>query len=674
MSSLDYIRNHAQSRRNRSPSPSLAKYNSERLAAIVDKLATEHREKHPHWDQDPGPGSGPGLSEMLEEVEMPVCCPLLQIDAAGELQKSFCAVTRRRLAIDQDKLVRDVMAKLRRSGSSTTRKKSSSISSVTSRRDPSARLSLQPSMTPRERSSATDPESEIRRDRRGTATPEESPVLPQNPQSSAPNTISPGVPIPIRSLAANDGISGRPFVRVGTPGTPRSSTPASLSRFDGSMSEAKRGGDQDSGNSGEQGRRRRGTHPRLEQSLPPAKTEEESVDIPVGISRLHMVTLPTLQMKPIYWSPVNDVAVVLRATWFYRDNLGPLEPAVANQLEAGYRELRPWTQTWADELRCAVEVGPLGEEKVVHPLWPTEPERSSKKAAVDFEPPISSDPFCAARCFRGEAAAEGTLEVGASEDPAEAPITTKPFASYCVVYKDGNTAFLLKPSLKPSAYYGRRPVAKARQGITVGIPVVRGFDRAVWDRIHIKTRDTLLRGHSAVLAGDDPSSYSHDPTECLGCRFEKKKGQVTDLVLVAHGIGQKLAERVESFHFTHAINAFRRSMNMELGTDAVRAVLREDHNGIMVLPLNWRLALSFQDGVPMKEEDPTVTTFDLRDIEPGTIPAVRSMISDVMFDIPFFMNAHHKPQMISALVGEANRVVRLWRQNVCDFRSYLPIP
>lgn len=43
-----------------------------------------------------------------------------------------------------------------------------------------------------------------------------------------------------------------------------------------------------------------------------------SAEVAVGVSRLHMVSLPMLQMKPIYWSPVNDVAVVMRATWFYR--------------------------------------------------------------------------------------------------------------------------------------------------------------------------------------------------------------------------------------------------------------------------------------------------------------------------------------------------------------------
>lgn len=47
-------------------------------------------------------------------------------------------------------------------------------------------------------------------------------------------------------------------------------------------------------------------------------TETRAVEVPVGISRLHMTSLPSLQMKPLYWSPVNDVAIVTRATWFYR--------------------------------------------------------------------------------------------------------------------------------------------------------------------------------------------------------------------------------------------------------------------------------------------------------------------------------------------------------------------
>jgi len=100
------------------------------------------------------------------------------------------------------------------------------------------------------------------------------------------------------------------------------------------------------------------------------KDTRELVEVVVGISRLHHVELPTLLMKPIYWSPVHDIAVVTRGTWFYKDTMLPIQPDVANQLEKGYGELRPWSQTWNDELNSAIDVGAAGEEKISHRLWP----------------------------------------------------------------------------------------------------------------------------------------------------------------------------------------------------------------------------------------------------------------------------------------------------------------
>lgn len=342
----------------------------------------------------------------------------------------------------------------------------------------------------------------------------------------------------------------------------------------------------------------------------------------------------------------------------------PVEPAVANQLEAGYRELRAFSDTWADELRSALDVGALGEEKISHSLWPeTVTKRPKGKDLLDPEPPISSDPFCAARCYQGEAAAAGTLEAVQPEDGTAAE--AKPYQNYHVIYKDRDSAFLLKQSLKPSAYYGRRPVAKIMRGLTVGVPVVRGFDWRVWESVHGKKHPQSQRSRSVELR--QASTGRTVQEACPACELDQELDQVTDLVLVAHGIGQKFAERVESFHFTHAINAFRRAINMELGNEAVKSVLRPGQNGIMVLPVNWRHALKFEEGGPMREEDkPAHSDFALKDIEPSTIPAVRSIISDVMFDIPFYMS-HHKPRMIAALVAEANRVYRLWCQNNAGF-------
>ena len=339
----------------------------------------------------------------------------------------------------------------------------------------------------------------------------------------------------------------------------------------------------------------------------------------------------------------------------------PVSPMVANQLEAGYHELQPWTETWSDEVRCAIEVGALGEEKVSYRLWPKETDQRTKDNDLPGQLRISSDPYCAARCFCGEAAAEGSIEPIKPKKESTSDPPFRPFSNYHVMYKNEREAFMLKPSLSPSAYYGRKPLAKIMRGVTIGIPVVRGFDRPKWERIHLKKQPPDRPGVSAA----SESYESHGSGVCAACKADKDQGQVMDLVLVAHGIGQKFAERVESFHFTHAINGFRRAVNLELGSPIVQQVLREGQNGLMILPLNWRMGLSFEDGGPLQEEDKArhgTEGFGLKDIEPNTIPAIRSMISDVMFDIPFYMS-HHKGKMIKALVSEANRVYRLWCRN-----------
>ncbi|EFX06682.1 DNA-directed RNA polymerase 1 subunit [Grosmannia clavigera kw1407] len=519
-----------------------------------------------------------------------------------------------------------------------------------------------------------------------------------------------GNPVPLRPTTTDDGISGKPFVRPIVADRPCSLPLGSLLRGNGSPTEEPLASSTPTNDSPGEAERAR-TAEREKELVTASRMLEDlkaSAAVPVGVSRLHVVDLPTLQMRPIYWSPVHDIAVVQRATWFYRDTMLPLEPAVANQLESLYRELRPWTDTWADELRCALDVGAVGEEKVSQPVWPKPVVRDSKtRGRVEpQEPLVSNDRFCASRCLQGAAAVEGSLErqtVLEEEDAvpdvsegtaqmeardAAAAAAARSFASYHIVFKDGRTAFLLKSSLKPSAYYGRRPVAKICKGATVGIPIVRGFDRDAWSRVHEKaSKATATAAAAAAMraamrevagatdveseAGQNGPEAGHGLIDCPGCRAEKMSSQVTDLVLVAHGVGQKLAERVESFHFTHAINGLRRAVNAELRNPAIQAVLRPDHNGIMLLPVNWRHTVSFEDGGlrPGQEAESGGAVFGLKDIEPDTIPAVRSVISDVMFDIPFYMS-HHKPTMIRALVQEANRVYRLWCRNNPGFAEH----
>ncbi|KAB2577404.1 putative phospholipase [Lasiodiplodia theobromae] len=422
------------------------------------------------------------------------------------------------------------------------------------------------------------------------------------------------------------------------------------------------------------------------------KVSGPSARVPVGVSRLHEVVMPHLQMDPIYWSPLNDVAPVIRGTWFYKDTMLPVEPEVANLLEAGYVSLQPWTQTWRDELNSAVEVGALGEMKIVHPLWPEKQQKSSKRNS-DSRPSTSRGEMVVQTAAEDEPSPEKEREEivehardmidissGADGPDNKASGTAtygrdgrkRLYLDAKVIYSDEKEAYLLRPSLQPSDYYGRRPLANyIRKGRKIGVQVTRGFDQHIWDKLHpdhkTAASEKAREGVSTSHAGAPPKRRAQVDASLA----HSERPVVTDLVLVIHGIGQKLSERIESFHFTHAINAFRREMNVELGTDSVKSHLRDDMGGIMVLPVNWRLSLSFEDGGYRDEDEhPASNQYTLKDITPDALPSVRNIISDVMLDIPYYLSMEHHPKMIAACIREANRIYRLWCANNPGFSQW----
>ncbi|CAG8400425.1 unnamed protein product [Penicillium salamii] len=410
------------------------------------------------------------------------------------------------------------------------------------------------------------------------------------------------------------------------------------------------------------------------------RSEEQDTQskIPVGVSRLHLVELPNLkasrmpscpmsflitlsQMKPIYWSPLQDISNVVRATWFYKNTMFPVETEIANKLEEGYVELKPWTDTWQDELNSCVDNGADAEMKIVHPLW-AKPPTSVGQAANTQDGPGGDTPLddsAESTKFDKNQAAGG---VSAQSE------SIKPYLTSSAIYVNATDAQVLRPSLLPSASRGRRPLGAIRKGRQIGIPVVRGFNRQLWEQIHPSKANPIdVRHYIRKTQSRDPAVPGEQV--CYACKMEESRPPPTDLVLVIHGIGQKLSERMESFHFTHAINAFRREVNMELNNEPVWPHVRQDHGGIMVLPVNWRTKLSLDDpDVESGVEDPASNNFSLDDITPQTLPAIRSLISDVMLDIPYYLS-HHKPKMVKAVIREANRVYRLWCKNNPGFQE-----
>ncbi len=374
--------------------------------------------------------------------------------------------------------------------------------------------------------------------------------------------------------------------------------------------------------------------------------------VPVGVSRLHLVEMPAMLMKPIYWNPINDISDVTRGTWFYTDSMLPLEQDLAVELETGYLDMKPWTDVWQEELNAIVKSGDADAElKVMHKLWPARSSRPSTAGQFSGDIPAT------------EVSQPAT---GVEKDTA----ALRPYQKSSVVYINAKDAQILRPSLLPSVTRSRKPLGAIRKGRQIGVPVVRGFDRAAYEKLHGQSMTTKAAqakvGAYMNQSGDATTTGRH--AACPACKSDEEDvPKVTDLVLVIHGIGQKLSERVDSYHFTHAINGFRREVNVELADQATKGVLREDvHGGIMVLPINWRLMVDFEDKVA--SADPHGNDFRLKDITPDSLPAVRGLISDVMLDIPYYLS-HHKEKMTAAVIKEANRVYRLWCRNNPGFQE-----
>ena len=394
-----------------------------------------------------------------------------------------------------------------------------------------------------------------------------------------------------------------------------------------------------------------------ERSPSPARpSKENQIFVPVGASRLHLVEMPMMLMKPIYWNPINDISNVVRGMWFYQDSMLPVEQEVAVHLEAGYEAMRPWTEVWQEELDAIVVSGAADAElRAMHKLWPEE-EPSRPTTAIDGS------------SHRAVDGSFGTDHPNSSEEKSFE--IARPYRKCSVIYLNAKEAQILKPSLLPSSTRGRKPLGSVRKGRQIGIAVVRGFSQTTWDKLqgHQMSARAVKAQAGASMNQSGDATTAENRAFCAACELDKPRlPSVSDLVLVVHGIGQKLSERVDSYHFTHSINSFRREVNVEKAAQATRGALGAENSGIMVLPVNWRLTVSLDDETNSKEQHEN--DFSLKDITPDSLPTIRNLISDVMLDVPYYLS-HHKEKMTSAVISEANRVYRLWCSNNPGFPSH----
>ncbi|RDA89309.1 hypothetical protein CP532_6237 [Ophiocordyceps camponoti-leonardi (nom. inval.)] len=162
---------------------------------------------------------------------------------------------------------------------------------------------------------------------------------------------------------------------------------------------------------------------------------------------------------------------------------------------------------------------------------------------------------------------------------------------------------------------------------------------------------------------------------------ESQGREIEHLVLVTHGIGQRLGLRMESVNFVHDVNVLRQTLKSVYNNSADLKALNSDPSAgpgdcrVQVLPVCWRHLFEFPKQRQRKAEHDLGDVAgeedrypSLDDITVEGVAFARSLISDLALDVLLYQSSY-RDEIARAVVGETNRIVSLFRQRNADFKG-----
>lgn len=485
-----------------------------------------------------------------------------------------------------------------------------------------------------------------------------------------------------------------------------------------------------SGDLGEDGadRARSGTNTSLEE-------HHETIKVPVNEDYLFDVDVGRRELAPAYWlGPVYDVR---RGTWFYQEGSTqrPCDENLAAQLEEGYLKTKAWklasTSPTTQKPRSASQ--PRARPMSWAPGQISDGKDKASASSQITPQPSSGD-------LRGQAA----VERSGREPPADvghgevSQNTYRLFGAHMgsvVTYQDATTAWLLTDdflSRMNATVYSRF----AGGGHFAGMKMTRGYvnpDKKVAEKdakaakadgVKGKEdadgtnaegataeealarqqspsetrRQTLARQMSSLLESPaqqedlerqdeevrrrDEREIEDDYRETEG---EEQGREIEHLILVTHGIGQRLGLRLESVNFVHDVNTLRKTLKAVYADSKDLRALNADldaaesmNSRIQVLPICWRHLLDFPKQSlkhNRKEHDLADTDVDdeefpsLDDITVEGVPAVRNLITDLALDILLYQSPAYKNHISKIVLSECNRIYKLFMERNPTFNG-----
>lgn len=391
------------------------------------------------------------------------------------------------------------------------------------------------------------------------------------------------------------------------------------------------------------------------------------------------------ELEPAYWiGPIHDVR---RGSWFYFDN-SPCEENLANQLEEGYLKIAPWRKLGSPRSASQPRTRAPTSESMNSPATAATAETPSSNShrlfgahmnttATYFDATtayLSSDDFMSRMSntvygrFGGQT---GTKVVRGYTTPIST--VTKP--SDPTSLKEKRRSTKLSESETPDSQDTQTQTQAQAQA----------QERLQKEQAH---RPSALERQLSSLAGltrtesmdeqrqqDEEQARVEDEQEMEDARENDGEDQgrrIDHLILVTHGIGQRLGLRLDSINFVHDVNTMRKTMKAVFNASPDLQALTDGPKNctIQILPICWRHLLDFpKQSLKQNRKEHDLGDLDttpedeypsLQDITVDGVPAVRNLITDLALDVLLYQSAYRE-HVARIVQKEANRVHQLFK-------------
>lgn len=451
------------------------------------------------------------------------------------------------------------------------------------------------------------------------------------------------------------------------------------------------------------------------------------------------VDIENRELAPAYW--LGPIYEVRRGSWFYQEGatLRLCDENLAAQLEEGYLKVKPFRYPNPKVLeRSTSRSRPTSMKPGDAPNSLAQSGAFSRQRAGSGEvtPKGSIENLKKAA---DQASQNETTKEPQSPVPHQ-PQTYRLFGTYMnsiVTYQDSTVAWLSADSIMSrvsSTVYERF----AGGGYLGGVKLVRGYTDSAKSKEPASDKTPTTPVSAAIKGSNLPSELQLDEKQqkllkrrsappstirpgndivkdaasvlpLLGGEIDKEleaeavrkqdeieiqndyndrdgenQGREIDqLILVTHGIGQRLGMRTESVNFIHDVNTLRQTLKSVYdGSPDLQALNGEidklpKNCRIQVLPVCWRHLLDFpRKGVRQarKEHDIGDAYGDeeeypsLEDIVLEGVPFVRSLITDLALDILLYQSAYRE-HISNIVLTESNRIYNLFRERNPGFKG-----